>query len=98
MIESTAPSGVVEFIPKNDPMVQELLRLREDIFDNYNEEFFLKSLQSRAGIRRAKTISESGRRLFCYERKLPLGSRLTRSSAIFTSPPGKMIFVEATMF
>lgn len=68
-----SPSGVVEFVPKNDPMVQELLRLREDIFDDYNEDYFLKSLQSRACITKAKTVSESGRRLFCYERTLPFG-------------------------
>ena len=27
-----APADVIEFVPKNDAMVQELLRLREDIF------------------------------------------------------------------
>ena len=35
---SLAPNGVVEFVPKGDAMVQELLRLREDIFHDYAEE------------------------------------------------------------
>ncbi len=42
---SLAPNGMVEFIPKNDPMVQELLRHREDIFDDYTEDAFLACLR-----------------------------------------------------
>lgn len=61
-------SGIIEFIPKNDAMVQKLLCLREDVFDDYNEDYFLKSLQSRARITRTKVVSASGRRLVCYER------------------------------
>ena len=63
-----SPSGVIEFVPKNDAMVQELLRLREDIFYDYNEGYFLKSLESRARVTRAETVSVSGRRLVCFER------------------------------
>lgn len=66
-----SPSGVIEFVPKSDPMVQELLRLREDVFADYNEESFLKSLQSRAHVTKTDTISVSGRRLFCFERRIP---------------------------
>ena len=43
-----APNGIVEFVPKSDPMVQRLLRLREDIFDDYSEETFSQHLQARA--------------------------------------------------
>ena len=63
-----APRGVIEFVPKTDPMVVELLRLREDIFPNYNEEHFVKCLQERARIVASETVSSSGRKLFAFER------------------------------
>ena len=58
----------MEFVPKTDPMVQELLRLREDIFANYDESSFLKSLRARATILNSVTVSSSGRRLVSYHR------------------------------
>lgn len=64
-----APSGVVEFVPKGDPMVQELLRLREDIFDRYDEEHFLSCVRSRAEILKSTTVSGSGRLLISYRRR-----------------------------
>jgi ribosomal protein L11 methylase PrmA len=63
-----APRGVIEFVPKTDPMVVELLRLRADIFPNYNEEHFVKCLEERARIVTSETVSASGRKLFAYER------------------------------
>jgi ribosomal protein L11 methylase PrmA len=63
-----APRGVIEFVPKSDPMVVELLRLREDIFPNYNEEHFVKCLEERARIVTSETVSSSGRKLFAFER------------------------------
>jgi ribosomal protein L11 methylase PrmA len=63
-----APRGVIEFVPKSDPMVVELLRLREDIFPNYNEEHFVKCLEERARIVTSETVSASGRKLFAFER------------------------------
>lgn len=63
-----APRGVIEFVPKTDPMVVELLRLREDIFPNYNEEYFVKCLEERARIVTSETVSASGRKLFAFER------------------------------
>jgi len=63
-----APRGVIEFVPKTDPMVVELLKLREDIFPHYNEEHFVKCLEARARIVRSETVSSSGRKLFAFER------------------------------
>jgi ribosomal protein L11 methylase PrmA len=63
-----APRGVIEFVPKTDPMVVELLRLREDIFPNYNEEHFVKCLEERARIVTSEVVSASGRKLFAFER------------------------------
>jgi ribosomal protein L11 methylase PrmA len=63
---SLAPNGIVEFVPKSDPMVQRLLRLREDIFDDYSEETFAKHLQARAKIVQVVDASATGRRLFWF--------------------------------
>lgn len=63
-----APNGVVEFVQKSDPMVQTLLRLRDDIFDDYSEENFVKQLESRADIVQSETVSSTGRRLFWFQR------------------------------
>ena len=62
-----APAGVLEFVPKQDPMVQELLTLREDVFPDYTVETFLAHIQARAQIIKTQTISSSGRLLvwFC---------------------------------
>ncbi len=68
-IVGMAPNGVVEFVPKNDAMVQELLRLREDIFDDYTEDVFVASLERNAEIVEMETVSEAGRKLVWYKRR-----------------------------
>jgi ribosomal protein L11 methylase PrmA len=62
-----APHGVIEFVPKSDPMVQRLLALREDIFPNYDEAAFRAAVERRARIHRAERLSEDGRLLVWYE-------------------------------
>ena len=62
-----APHGIIEFVPKSDPMVQRLLALREDIFPNYDEAAFRASIERRARIHRAERLSEDGRLLVWYE-------------------------------
>jgi ribosomal protein L11 methylase PrmA len=69
-LTAMAPRGVIEFVPKTDPMVVELLRLREDIFPHYDEEHFVKCLQERARIVASETVSASGRKLFAFERSV----------------------------
>lgn len=61
-----APDGVVEFVPKQDPTVQKMLALRDDIFDDYNEHMFTTLLSERARIVRSERVSESGRILFQF--------------------------------
>ncbi len=63
-----APQGLVEFVPKTDPMVQRMLRLREDIFAEYNEENFLACLTARARIVENRVVSDHGRRLLWFAR------------------------------
>ena len=68
-IISLAPNGVIEFVPKTDPMVQRLLRLREDIFPDYLEKSFLCCIDERARILKTQRVSPSGRLLVSFERR-----------------------------
>jgi ribosomal protein L11 methylase PrmA len=63
-----APTGVIEFVPKSDPMVTRMLRLREDIFDGYSEENFLAAVAARARIVKSIVVSAAGRRLVWFDR------------------------------
>ena len=63
-----ARSGVIEFVQKDDPMVRELLRFREDIFPDYSEENFKHALSARARIHKVERISATGRTLYWFER------------------------------
>lgn len=63
-----APQGIIEFVQKTDPMVRQMLSLREDIFADYSEEQFLKHITARAQIIETKVVSASGRRLVWFAR------------------------------
>ena len=65
---SLAPQGVIEFVPKDDPMVQELLSLRQDIFPDYTWEHFIAFLKEKAAIIKTETSSNSGRKLVWFQR------------------------------
>lgn len=69
-----APVGVIEFVPKTDRMVQSLLQLREDVFDDYTEDSFVHAVRQRAEIVQSRTVSVSGRQLFWYRRNHIEGS------------------------
>ena len=61
-----APSGVIEFVPKSDPMVKMMLRLRKDIFDDYDEASFLAAVERRAEVVKTSRASASERLLVWY--------------------------------
>ena len=65
---SFAPEGVIEFVPKEDPMVKKLLAYREDIFPFYTEACCLSYISERAKIVKTVKASESGRLLIWYSR------------------------------
>jgi ribosomal protein L11 methylase PrmA len=65
---SLAPRGVIEFVPKHDPMVLQLLALREDVFEEYTDEVFDRALVAEARVVHEDTITDGGRRLIHYER------------------------------
>jgi hypothetical protein len=68
-IINLAPAGIIEFVPKSDPMVQSLLRHREDIFSDYTQEAFLGTIDRGASIINTAVVSASGRLLVSYERR-----------------------------
>ena len=63
-----APRGLIEFVQKDDPTVRDMLALREDIFDEYNEDSFLRSMEARAKIVATRRNPDNGRLLVVYER------------------------------
>jgi len=63
-----APNGVIEFVPKSDPMIQRMLRLRRDIFGDYSRERFEHELGRHVRIARRLELSPRGRTLYHYER------------------------------
>lgn len=66
-----APVGVIEFPPKQDPMVKQLLANRPDIFPHYTEEEFLRLVEDRAKIVKVSHLSKNGRLLLWYDRSQP---------------------------
>lgn len=64
-----APRGIIEFVPKSDPMVQSLLRHRDDIFSDYTKEAFLNYLDHKARVIDTEIVSSSGRLLASYTRR-----------------------------
>lgn len=63
-----APRGILEFVPKSDPMVKGMLAHRGDIFPHYTEANFREALARVARITSEVQSSASGRRIFIYER------------------------------
>ncbi len=63
-----APKGLIEFVPKSDPMVQGLLRNRDDIFVDYNQvnlERILNDLNKQVV---SHAVPSSSRILYAYNR------------------------------
>ncbi|MCP3393526.1 class I SAM-dependent methyltransferase [Bradyrhizobium sp. CCGB12] len=63
-----APRGVIEFVPKADPMVQRMLRLRHDIFGNYDSIQFEQALSRHVRIVGRLELAAGGRTLYEFER------------------------------
>ncbi len=55
---------VVEFIPKDDPRVQVMLRDREDIFTNYSQQEFEAQFQRHFKVERRDSLSSSSRVMY----------------------------------
>lgn len=55
---------IIEFVPKEDPQVRQMLALREDIFPNYNAASFEQAFARRFDIERSEAVEGSFRRLY----------------------------------
>jgi len=60
---------VIEFVPKEDSMVQKLLSTREDIFNDYSKEIFEQEFSNYFTIVKSSQIENSLRFLYLMERK-----------------------------
>ena len=64
-----APWAIVEFVPREDPMVQRLLATREDIFPTYTLAGFRAASDARFTIEEEAAIEDSPRVLFLLRRR-----------------------------
>lgn len=62
-----APRGILEFVPKSDPVVPLMLRNRIDIFENYTEDRFDNAVCRKARVVKEARITESGRKLVWFD-------------------------------
>lgn len=68
-IMDLAPTGIIEFPHKSDPMVRRLLAQRDDIFADYGEEAFFGAVAARGRVVETKRMSDNGRLLVWYDRR-----------------------------
>ncbi len=59
-----ANSLIIEFVPKSDPQVIELLQGRQDVFPDYNESAFEQAFQRRFVIDQKVAVADSQRSLY----------------------------------
>lgn len=64
----TAPTGLIEFVPKGDPMIDVLLEFRRDIFPDYSLESFREILGRHASIVSETQVTSTGRCIIEYRR------------------------------
>ena len=60
-----APWAIVEFVPREDPMVRRLLASRRDVFDDYTSDGFRAAAGGRFEVVREQPIAESPRTCSC---------------------------------
>ena len=60
---------LIEFVPKEDPLVQGLLAAREDIFDDYEEAAFEEAFQAHFQMAWRSPIPGTKRTLYLFERR-----------------------------
>ncbi|MBP5672018.1 MAG: hypothetical protein J6X49_06480 [Victivallales bacterium] len=66
LFSSTGENSLVEFVPKEDSQVQKLLQSREDIYDDWRLETFIKTFNQRFKTCTVEPIADSARSMiFC---------------------------------
>ena len=66
LLTRLAPSGVIEWVGREDPMVKRLLALRPDVYDDYTPGTFEQLLGARTRIVAKESLSIGDRTLFAY--------------------------------
>lgn len=61
-------SLIIEFVPKEDSQVNELLQMREDVFPDYNQSGFERAFETRFAIKQKGRLGDSERTLYLMER------------------------------
>ncbi len=60
---------VIEFVPKDDPQSQRLLKSRRDIYENYTVEAFEAAMLAHFSLMERQTVSRTGRVLYAFKAK-----------------------------
>jgi hypothetical protein len=68
LFENLVAHLIIEFIAKTDKKVQLMLQQKKDIYDNYNEENFVRSFAKYFSVQKKHEIGDSGRILFMMKR------------------------------
>jgi hypothetical protein len=68
-LSTVTEAGVVEFAPKSDPMVQALLRTRQDVYSGYTQAAFAEALREHFEITDVACLPKSERVLYLFRRK-----------------------------
>jgi ribosomal protein L11 methylase PrmA len=69
LLANLAPYAVVEFVPKEDPMVRRLLATRRDVFPDYSLDGFRAAAAERFDVVSESSIQDSPRALFLLRRR-----------------------------
>jgi hypothetical protein len=67
LLTSLAPSGVIEWVGREDPMVKRLLALRPDVYDDYTQDSLHRELTARARIVRRLSLPNGPRVLYEFQ-------------------------------
>jgi hypothetical protein len=68
-LASMSPASIVEFPPKDDPMVQRLLATRKDVYEGYTPENFEAALARHFNVMEKVSLPESTRLLYALVRR-----------------------------
>ena len=60
---------IVEFVPREDPMVQQLLASRKDVFTSYDLASFRAAFDDHFTVREEAAVEDSLRTIFLMERR-----------------------------
>ena len=67
LLTSLAPSGVLEWVGREDSMVRRMLALRPDVYDDYTQANFERLLSARARIVAREDVSGGLRTLYAFD-------------------------------